>query len=129
MLAAFRRRRDEGAFAELVRRHGPLVWGACHRLLPDDADAEDAFQATFLVLVRKSPAHPAVGPWLHRVAVLTVRNLRRKNARLGFDPDDSTARLEVGVNAATRATEAVCRCPRRYAQCHQQRSSHTACIP
>ena len=84
LLAAFISERSEPAFIELVRRHGPLVWGACRRLLPDPADAEDAFQAAFLVLVRR--AHQAarggaVGPWLHRVAVWTARNARRKNAR------------------------------------------------
>ncbi|MBP3957778.1 sigma-70 family RNA polymerase sigma factor [Gemmata sp. G18] len=84
LLAAFISERSEPAFIELVRRHGPLVWGACRRLLPDLADAEDAFQAAFLVLVRR--AHQAarggaVGPWLHRVAVWTARNARRKNAR------------------------------------------------
>jgi RNA polymerase sigma factor (sigma-70 family) len=84
LVAAFLGRRDEGAFAELVRRHGPLVWGVCRRTLPDAADAEDAFQATFLVLVRRAgrmTAAGTVGPWLHRVAVLTARTARRKNAR------------------------------------------------
>jgi RNA polymerase sigma factor (sigma-70 family) len=84
LLAAFLADRDEAAFAELVRRHGPLVWGACRRLLPDPADAEDAFQATFLVLVRRShrlTGQAAVGPWLYRVAAWTARNARRKNAR------------------------------------------------
>ncbi|MFO0798415.1 MAG: sigma-70 family RNA polymerase sigma factor [Gemmataceae bacterium] len=84
LLAAFVHHRDEPAFAELVRRHGPLVWGACRRALPDPADAEDAFQATFLVLVRRAPALTAagtVGPWLLKVAALTARNARRKNAR------------------------------------------------
>ncbi len=84
LLVAFLRCRDEAAFAELVRRHGSAVRAACRRMLPDPADADDAFQAAFLVLVRRGhsldPAHP-LGPWLYRVAVLTARTLRRGNAR------------------------------------------------
>jgi RNA polymerase sigma factor (sigma-70 family) len=84
LLAAFLLRRDEAAFAELIRRHGPMAWGVCRRSLPDAADAEDAFQAAFLVLVRKAhqlTRQATVGPWLYRVAAWTARNLRRKNAR------------------------------------------------
>jgi RNA polymerase sigma factor (sigma-70 family) len=84
LLAAFISHSSEEAFAELIRRHGPLVWGACRRLLPNPADAEDAFQAAFLVLVRRANGltrTPTLGPWLHRVAVWTARNVRRKNAR------------------------------------------------
>jgi DNA-directed RNA polymerase specialized sigma24 family protein len=84
LIHAFLRDRDEAAFAELVRRHGPTVWGVCRRTLPDPADAEDAFQATFLVLVKRAggldPAGCVAG-WLYRVAVLTSRGLRRRNAR------------------------------------------------
>ncbi|HEX4613076.1 MAG TPA: sigma-70 family RNA polymerase sigma factor, partial [Urbifossiella sp.] len=82
LLAAFFADHDERAFAEVVRRHGPVVWGACRRLLPDPADAEDAFQAAFLVLARRGYRTLApLGPWLHRVAVLTARGVRRRNAR------------------------------------------------
>ncbi len=74
----------EADFAELVRRHGPMVWGVCRRTLPDPADAEDAFQAVFLVLVRRASrlsSAATIAPWLHRVAAWTARNLRRRNAR------------------------------------------------
>src|SRR5205823_4827681 len=88
LLAVFLARRDEEAFATLVRRHGPMVLAVCRRLLSDAADVEDAFQATFLVLVRKarSLGRPErLGPWLYGVAhrtALKARGLRaRRHAR------------------------------------------------
>src|SRR5438876_4478994 len=67
--------REEAAFEALVRLHGPMVLGVCRRLLDHVQDAEDAFQATFLVLARKAasvvPAE-AVGNWLYGVAYNTA---------------------------------------------------------
>jgi RNA polymerase sigma factor (sigma-70 family) len=84
LLAAFVARRDEQAFAALVQRHGPMVLGVCRRLLRNVHDAEDAFQAVFLVLVRRAEAvrpREAVGNWLYGVAYRTALEARRRAAR------------------------------------------------
>jgi RNA polymerase sigma factor (sigma-70 family) len=84
LLERFLARRDEGAFEELVRRHGPMVLGVCRRVLGEPHDAADAFQATFLVLVRRAAAivpRSRVGPWLYGVARRTALKLRSAAAR------------------------------------------------
>jgi RNA polymerase sigma-70 factor (ECF subfamily) len=84
LLERFLVRREDGAFAELVRRHGPMVLGVCRRVLGEPHDAADAFQATFLVLVRKAATiapRSRVGPWLYGVARRTALKARSAAAR------------------------------------------------
>jgi RNA polymerase sigma factor (sigma-70 family) len=88
LLARFRQQRDPAAFEAIVRRHGPRVLAACRKVLPETADAEDAFQATFVILLRDSQAvrrAGALGPWLygvaHRVA-LQARIARQRRDRI-----------------------------------------------
>src|SRR5947207_2197711 len=84
LLDRYTRERDHAAFEELVRRHGPLVWAVCRHLLPHHADAEDAFQAVFLALVRSAPTIRngcTVPAWLHGVAVRVAQRARRAFAR------------------------------------------------
>jgi RNA polymerase sigma factor (sigma-70 family) len=79
LLRAFAKRRDAGAFEQIVRRHGPMVLGVCRRVLRDAADADDAFQATFLVLIRKAGSLRApdrLAGWLHQVAHRVARKAR-----------------------------------------------------
>jgi RNA polymerase sigma factor (sigma-70 family) len=84
LLERFATRRDEPAFAALVQRHGPLVLGVCRRVLGNSADADDAFQATFLTLacqVRSLRCPQALASWLYRVAYLASVRARRRKAR------------------------------------------------
>ena len=84
LLRRFVGERSEAAFTALLQRHGPMVLGVCRRLLREPHDAEDAFQATFLVLVRKagSISKPELlGNWLYGVAYRTALKARAKSAR------------------------------------------------
>src|SRR5262249_48325209 len=86
LLERFVRRHDEGAFAALLERHGPMVLGGCRRALRDERLAEDVLQATFLVLVRNAGAvrkRPSLGSWLHGVALRLARKARSEAARAG----------------------------------------------
>jgi RNA polymerase sigma factor (sigma-70 family) len=79
LLTCFVEHHDEAAFEALVRRLGPMVLGVCRRMIANDHDAEDAFQATFLVLVRKAATvvpREAVANWLYGVAFQTARKGR-----------------------------------------------------
>jgi RNA polymerase sigma factor (sigma-70 family) len=87
LLERFAERCDGAAFAAILRRHGPLVWGVCHSILHHSHDAEDVFQATFLVLVRKARSirkRGSLGSWLHgtayRIAVRARVAARRRQA-------------------------------------------------
>jgi RNA polymerase sigma factor (sigma-70 family) len=88
LLERFTFGQDEAAFETLLERHGPMVLGICRRLLPDPHDAEDAFQATFLVLLCKAGSiakRESAGSWLHgvahRIAVRAKTRAERQRAR------------------------------------------------
>src|SRR5262245_45705096 len=102
LLERFVRRRDGEAFAVLVRRHGPMVLGVCRRVLRNAADAEDAFQATFLVLARKAGAigrRERLAGWLFGVACRTARKARSAAARR-----EAVLRACPGPNSPTAPT-------------------------
>lgn len=84
LLDAYIRDREEAAFAALVSRHGPMVWGVCRRILGNEPDAEDAFQAAFLVLVRKAASivpQDRIANWLYGVARQTALKARAMAVR------------------------------------------------
>src|SRR6516165_2159476 len=101
LLHRFMARHDEGAFAALMARHGPMVFAVCRRVLRDVHEAEDACQATFLVLARKagSVRRPELlANWLYGVAYRAARKAQRQAARHG-------ARAILG--AAMRSTDSI----------------------
>src|SRR5262249_44050161 len=106
LLERFIAHRDEGAFELLLGRHGPMVLGVCRRVLGNAADAEDAFQATFMVLVRKATSivpRTRVGSWLHGVAHKTALMAQAMSrARRAKEREAAAAR---GRNAADDTAE------------------------
>jgi RNA polymerase sigma factor (sigma-70 family) len=116
LLERYVRGGDEAAFAALVARHGPMVLGVCRRVLRDRHDVEDAFQATFLVLVRRAGAirdGGRVGHWLygvaHRVAVRARANAARRYAHERTAPGAAEAvalaEAEAGLGSAPEGRE------------------------
>src|SRR5262249_18238400 len=84
LLESFLVRREEAAFEALLRRHGPMGLDVCRRILRNVHDAEDAFQATFLILARKAASvnpREMVGNWLYGVAYRTAMKARTMNAK------------------------------------------------
>jgi RNA polymerase sigma factor (sigma-70 family) len=95
LLERLARDRDDAAFGELLARHGPAVWAVCRRQVRSEADAEDVFQATFLVLARDAARvrkAASVGSWLHGVAVRIGRKVRVRQDRV---PDPARLRVPV----------------------------------
>ncbi|WP_425396241.1 sigma-70 family RNA polymerase sigma factor [Aeoliella sp.] len=89
LLLRFTRHQDESAFAQLVEAHGPLVWSVCRQVLHRQADIEDAFQATFLILASRAGdirASDSAAGWLYRVAHRTAVSLARKNKSRPEEP-------------------------------------------
>lgn len=89
LLMRFQRHRDQAAFAEVVERHGRLVWIVCKQALRHHQDVEDAFQATFLILAQRATtirASDSAAAWLYRVAQRTAIAARRRRSRLREEP-------------------------------------------
>jgi RNA polymerase sigma factor (sigma-70 family) len=124
LLGKFIDAKDEAAFAALVRRHAPMVWGVCNRMLSSQHDAEDAFQASFLVLVRKGASLPdkeTVGNWLYGVAHQTAVRMRALAAKrsvrerqMAIMPEPTSADQYVWNDLQPILDEELARLPDKY---------------
>jgi RNA polymerase sigma factor (sigma-70 family) len=104
LLERFVARVDETSFEALLHRHGPMVLGVCRRVLQNEADAEDAFQTTFLVLVRKASSirpRDMVGNWLYGVAHSTALKARAMRTKRWAKEREAAARSKPEVAAET----------------------------
>ncbi|HTU88542.1 MAG TPA: sigma-70 family RNA polymerase sigma factor, partial [Gemmataceae bacterium] len=107
LLERFRLRREEAAFTLLVQRHGPMVLAVCRRILGNAHDAEDAFQATFLVLVRKAGTirkQQSLAGWLHGVALRIAHKARMRSAASANGRHQPAGRSDQPANAGRSPT-------------------------
>jgi RNA polymerase sigma factor (sigma-70 family) len=116
--------RDLGALEAIVRRHGPMVWSVCRRLVPNHHDAEEAFQAAFLVLLRKAAAvtpREMLANWLYGVARRTALNARsmlnlrrRRERQVNHMPEPQSTSFESSCAFEPCLDEELSRLPDKY---------------
>ncbi len=122
LISRYEATRDEAAFAALVARHGNAVWRVCRAILGDAPEAEDAFQATFLVLARRAAAIRSpdrLAPWLAGVArrvskKARTRALRRRKRELAAAIEERSTSAPVDFEQADTIREEVGRLPEKY---------------
>ena len=111
LLDQFTSHRDERAFDALVARHGPLVWSICRGVLSDPHDVEDAFQATFLILVRKAHSlwvGDSLCRWLYRVSYRVAQEARAQRDRRRIRERDAIDRVAITGEVGTSRDELLC---------------------
>lgn len=124
LLHNFIERRDQAAFEALMQAHGPMVYGVCSRILRNHHDAEDAFQATFLVLARKAASiarRELLTKWLYRVAYHTAlkakaasESRQSKEKQMAELPDPAVAAEEKWSDVAPLLDRELSRLPEKY---------------